>query len=245
MDINGLFARHNFAVLEFSGGKDSLACLYIMRDYWHKIMVVWCNTGAAFPETIEQMAKVKAMVPYFLEVKSDQAKDIAENGIPVDVLPYTNTEYANASECKNDPKMRIFYDCCKNNIWIPMHEAVGSLGATLVIRGQKDADRKKAPVKSGDVYDGVEYFFPLEEMTDDDVFSYLSSVGADIPEHYSYINTSLDCWDCTAYMFENVGKVKYMKERHPEKAARLIGNLKMIRDYSEKPLRFINESIGV
>lgn len=242
--MQSIFDRHQIIALEFSGGKDSLACLYMLKDYWHKIIVVWCNTGAAFPETIEQMAKIKAMVPYFLEVKSDQPADIELNGLPVDVLPYSNTEYSNIFEGKNDQKMRIFFDCCKNNIWLPMHDAITKLGATLVIRGQKLSDKNKSPVRSGYSFDGIEYLFPLEDMTDDDVYSYLKQINVELPRNYGYIRTSLDCWSCTAYVFENVGKLRYMREHHPEKAAILAGNLAMIKEAAEMPLRFIDMAIG-
>ena len=48
-DLTKLFNRHQKAVLAFSGGKDSLVCLHLCRDYRDKIDVCWVNTGAMLP----------------------------------------------------------------------------------------------------------------------------------------------------------------------------------------------------
>jgi 3'-phosphoadenosine 5'-phosphosulfate sulfotransferase (PAPS reductase)/FAD synthetase len=50
------------AVLQFSGGKDSLACLLLLRPWWDRLTVMWVNTGAAFPETLELMEAVRSRV---------------------------------------------------------------------------------------------------------------------------------------------------------------------------------------
>lgn len=39
--------RHERVVLFFSGGKDSLTCLLLLRPYWDRLTVCWINTGAA------------------------------------------------------------------------------------------------------------------------------------------------------------------------------------------------------
>ena len=54
-DLATLFARHERAVLAFSGGKDSLVCLDLCRDYRDKLDVCWTNTGAMFPHMVEDM----------------------------------------------------------------------------------------------------------------------------------------------------------------------------------------------
>lgn len=245
MNFDSVFKRHNFGVLHFSGGKDSLACLYMLRPYWSQIIVMWCNTGSAFPETISQMEQIRSIVPHFIEVKSEQQSDIEENGIPVDILPHTNTDHAHIFGGSASHKMRIFYDCCKNNIWVPMHEATAKTGATLIIRGQKLSDKNKSPALSGHVCNGVEYLFPLEMMSDDEVYWYLSENNIQLPANYEYINTSLDCWNCTAYIFENAKKLEYMRMFHPEKADIVADMLSNIFDDSVSVLRVIASSLDI
>jgi phosphoadenosine phosphosulfate reductase len=41
--------------LQFSGGKDSLACLHLYREQWPDLLVMWLNTGAVYPEMMDYM----------------------------------------------------------------------------------------------------------------------------------------------------------------------------------------------
>lgn len=189
-------------VLQFSGGKDSLACLYLLRPRWDEITVAWVNTGAAFPETIEQMQEIQKLVPHFLEIRSNQS--IANAGFPADVVPL-------------DVGFQSRYACCAHALWFPMMRAMNEMGATEIIRGQKKADSIKGPIRDGAVIDGVTYRFPLEDWTDADVYAYLKEVHAKLPPNYTEMHTSLDCWNCTAYLSENREKLGYMKRIHPEK----------------------------
>jgi 3'-phosphoadenosine 5'-phosphosulfate sulfotransferase (PAPS reductase)/FAD synthetase len=82
-----IIGRHAKPILQFSGGADSLACLWLLREHWPRLTVVWVNTGDCFPETSELMRKVRELVPHFHEVRSDQPAQIRRWGYPVDVLP--------------------------------------------------------------------------------------------------------------------------------------------------------------
>lgn len=178
-------------LLSFSAGKDSAACLYMLRENWHEIDVVWCNPGDPYPETVEYMNSIREMVPRFIEVKSDSRGWIKQHGHPVDFLP---------AHRALQRSMQSVWTCCGKNLWEPMHRFVHENGYKRVIRGQKASDSLKSPVMSGQVIDGVEYVFPLESWTDDDVLSYL---GPRLPPSYARRKTSLDCMRCTAYIADN------------------------------------------
>lgn len=202
-------------ILQFSGGKDSLACLYLVKPLWPEITVVWVNTGDAFPETIAQMAAVNAMVPHFLEVNSDQPAQQSRNGYPSDLVPVWDTPTGRACDQSRDRSVQDPFACCGENIWQPMARAVRELGATTVIRGQRLAEAKKSTLRNGAHVDGVQYLFPIELWSDDEVVRFLEEQGVEIPAHYAYVNSSLDCQHCTAYLSENRGKFTYMKKHHP------------------------------
>jgi 3'-phosphoadenosine 5'-phosphosulfate sulfotransferase (PAPS reductase)/FAD synthetase len=232
--------RHEKIVLQFSGGKDSLACLLLLKEHLHRITVVWVNTGAAFPETLAQMDAVRAMCPHFIEVQGRQPEQIAGHGFPVDVLPMRNhLQIQYVTQQKRIP-LQGFMQCCFNSLMLPMHEATLAMGATLIIRGQKTADHHKNPVKSGDVVDGVEYWFPVENWTDAQVLDYVRDSGL-LPAHYDHANTSLDCWSCTAYLSENKWKLPYLKKHHPEKAEEVERRLNIIRQEIKADMAFLEE----
>jgi len=214
--IHGVLSRHQRIVLLFSGGKDSLACLLLLFRYWDRITVVWTNTGAAFPETIELMNAVRAKVPHFLEVKSDVLADIAAHGFPVEALPATRTPLGQLFDAHARPLMQLSFVCCQKNRWTPMRNTLKALGATLVISGDRASEPQRLRRMSGDVVEGVEMFFPIFDWSDSDVRRFL---GATLPSYYADTESSLECWCCTGYTHADAGRMTYMKRVHPEKLA--------------------------
>lgn len=200
-------------VLQFSGGKDSLACLHLLKDEWSTLRVVWVNTGAAYPQTIATMEKWKKILPHFVEVKTDQPSQIARNGFPSDVVVVNDTAFGRQFIERNAPLVQPYLNCCAENIWFPMLRALDELGATEIVRGQRAADQRQSFIRHGDVIEGKRYLFPIYDWTDEQVFSYLHSVDADIPEAYLRgEKTGRDCWDCTAYLDENTARIKNLPD---------------------------------
>lgn len=243
MTFDEHFAGHDKVVLQVSGGKDSIACLYLLRDYWPRLTVMWTNTGAALPETVAMMAAIRDTVPHFLEVKSDQPAQVAEYGLPVDVLPIKCTRFGRGIQPNDEPKLQGSLECCAANIWVPMHKATAELGATLIIRGQRKSEARRAPFDSGFQAGGITVWFPIEDWTEDQVWAYLRSQGVDI-EHYRYTQTSLDCWSCTAFLDENVGKMRYLQAKHPPLWERMRENLATIRGQVSRELADIDRALG-
>lgn len=223
--------------LQFGGGKDSLATLHLMRPHWDEILVMWLNTGAAFPETIEQMRDVAAMVPNFLEVRTDVHADIADRGWPVDVLPVANSPWGGAISGHEGIQLRPWIECCARNFWIPMNDAVRAHGITKVIRGQRTSEQYKSPIRSGTTVEGVEYVFPLEDWTEAEVFAYLKKIGVAPPAYYSEVKSSLDCWLCTAFLDVKDAQIGYLATHHPEKHAVVSGKLREMHAAAIEALR--------
>lgn len=225
--------RHEKAVLQFSGGKDSLATLYLCKPWWDKITVAWVNTGSAFPETLELMAKIRALVPNFVEVRSRQPEQIEREGWPVDVLPIKSTPLGLAAY-GNGVKLQSFLSCCTENIWLPMQEFVNHCGATLVIRGQRNDETPKSPIRSGHIENGIEYLFPVEDWTAEHVLEYL---GDNAPQYYKELtgHTSLDCHNCTAFTNEPA-RYSYTKANHPELWSQLKPRLELIHHITQREL---------
>lgn len=202
-------------VLWFSGGKDSLACLHLLRPHWDLLTVMWCNTGAAFPETIEQMDRIRAMVPHFIEVKGDQPAHVELMGLPADVVPVRNTAVGKMFHQNDGVLLQPYWECCAASFWQPMQQAILDMGATLVIVGQRKAEARRNPISSGHIENGIMIRFPIEDWSEYQVFDFLRRKGVEIQKHYDYTKTSLDCWSCTAYLDENQGRMRYMRDKHP------------------------------
>lgn len=219
---------HKNAVLQFSGGKDSLAALYFLKPCWNELTVMWCNTGDAFPETIRQVAKLAGTVKNVEIVTSDIEAQQRKYGSPADIVPVWDTAFGRQMDSSRTRRAQTPFACCSNNIWEPLHQAVKAGGYTLVIRGQRNAEAKKSTIRSGHREDGVEYWFPLEDWSDLDVLEFLAEQDVKLPLHYGYFNSSLDCMTCTAYLADNKGKERYLLERHPLAAERLEAKLALL-----------------
>jgi 3'-phosphoadenosine 5'-phosphosulfate sulfotransferase (PAPS reductase)/FAD synthetase len=184
--------------LELSGGKDSVACLYLLRDKLENITVYWLNTGDPYPETVAVIEKCKKIIPHFVEVKSDVIAWRSKHGVPSDVVPVTGTHVALPIP---DGEMKVVdsYTCCAHNIMLPLHRRVVEDGNTTIIRGQRNAEFHKSPIRNGQRFDGIDFMFPIEDWSDEEVMSYLKEVGAPIHPAYTTGQHGADCLHCTGW----------------------------------------------
>lgn len=213
--MDEIINRHERIALQFSGGRDSIACLWLMRPYWDRLTVYWLNTGSAYPETVQLAAEVRAMVPRFVEIEGRQPAVVAEFGLPSDIVPASRTPIGLVGSGAAGALIQDRYSCCLRSIMLPLHERMVADGITLIVRGQKEADRLKGILRSGEVENGIEYLFPLEDWSDRDVMEYLKREGAPIPRFYEVMDSAPDCMTCSAW-WEN-GAAKYLKRyHHPE-----------------------------
>jgi 3'-phosphoadenosine 5'-phosphosulfate sulfotransferase (PAPS reductase)/FAD synthetase len=223
--MQAYFERHERVALQFSGGKDSLATLYLMKPWWDRITVYWLDAGDGFPETYEIVERVRREVPHFVCVQSSCEKVIAEHGIPTDLMPATHTEFGHKLFGTAE-KFQDRLTCCWRSVMLPMHERMKRDGITLIIRGQKDADIGWM-IRSGHIEDGVEYLFPLQDWSKDDVFAYLRENDLPINAVYETMDTTPECMTCSAWWDDN--RAQYMKSRYPAKYEKYQSRLARIR----------------
>jgi 3'-phosphoadenosine 5'-phosphosulfate sulfotransferase (PAPS reductase)/FAD synthetase len=222
--------------LLFSGGKDSLACLYLNKHRWDSIFVVWLNTGAADDEMLEYMDKWKLVLPRFVELKSNQPHNVSTYGWPVDVLPVNNTILGKQITGESGPKMQSYLDCCAANIWMPIHFGLKGLGVTKAIKGQRADDAKKSTSKDGDTRDGITFEMPIQDWTEEQVFEYLKEQGAELaPGYKKGEKTGRDCWDCTAYLGDNSTRIMNLPD---DKRKEVLRRVSVIRSAIEDQWRF-------
>ncbi len=190
------------AALQYSGGKDSRVILHMHKEILDEILVVWANTGAAYPAVLEHMAEVAKSVPHFMEVRGQQPENIEKYGYPSDVVPINYSPLGREWVKKPyDFKIQSAFDCCARNMWHPLNSAMIQCGIKTVIRGQRRDEQYTARLTNGAVDNqGITYLLPIEDWTEAQVFEYLKTHNIEIPEYYASEVTSHDCWNCTAYL---------------------------------------------
>lgn len=216
--IEQVIARHKNIALQLSGGRDSIACLYYLREYLDRITVYTLDTGDMFPETRQVLEQLKPMMPRHVIVDGRLADVVAQYGIPSDMVPVSHTPAALFSSSPPDFLIQDRYSCCARTIMAPMHHRMVEDGVTLIIRGQRNADAHKSTVRSGQTVDSFEFLFPIEDWSDEQVMGYLDRQGAPIPRFYDTLSMAPDCMSCSAWWEE--GRAQYLEQHHPE-ASRL------------------------
>lgn len=217
------------SVLLFSGGKDSLACLHLLREKWgDELVVLHIDTGAKLPEVVAYIDHLAEQIPNFRIVKSDQPSWVAEHGQPVDVLPIAYSAFGQRLTGTKPVKLQPYVTCCEANLWKPTRDALSEINPDVVYHGSKRADvvgQKNLKGKVG----GFHYEAPVDGWTDEDVMSYLNTV-TEVPPWFSVNeDTSMDCWNCTAFMRGSKGRVSWLREHHPEKYKEFAARIDVIR----------------
>lgn len=203
--------------LLYSGGRDSHACLKLLRvqGRLHDITIIWVNTGDAWPETIEWMSRLKATWTNFIEIKSNVRDWIKENGSPSDILYVGSTALGTIWNWPNKKDKHVFGpECCFHNIIAPAWAYLKAEGFTHLIRGDKYSDKPRGGATDGSVFDGVTISLPIANWSDAAVDTYL---GDEIPPQYlEGCKSSLDCLHCSAFDHEwRNGRGAYLAQRHP------------------------------
>lgn len=222
--MTGTLDRHERIALQFSGGKDSTACLLLLKPYWDRLTVYWLNSGDPFPETVALMDRVRGLVPRFEEVQGHGPEVHRTYGIPSDIVPANSTHLGRIAS-PGQPLIQDRYSCCARTIMAPMYERMIQDDITLVIRGQRADDVAKGPLSSGDVVQGVEYFYPIEDWTQAQVLAFNAEHGF-ASAFYEVMNGTPDCMSCSAWWEE--GRGAYLKAHHPGAYARYQDRLDII-----------------
>lgn len=213
--MDAILNRHQKIAFCFSGGKDSMAALYLLKPYLDRITVYHLNTGDQPKETVEIINICKIFIPNFVEINTDSKAWIKINGIPSDIVPTFNTPLG-ITMGFSDMLISDRFSCCWNNLMWPMHQKILDDGNTLIIRGQKVSDMPKVPFNTGAVVDGIEVLYPLENWTDSDVMQFLKEQEAPIHPVYDKLNGGIDCIHCTAWWDEN--HLDWLNDAYPEAA---------------------------
>jgi 3'-phosphoadenosine 5'-phosphosulfate sulfotransferase (PAPS reductase)/FAD synthetase len=215
-----MIGAHKKAVLQFSGGVDSLALLYCARPWLDAIEVHFVDPGAVFPEVVDFVERTCAKLGARLVTVRPEHDIRAFHdafGLPADLLPARSLPGL-AQVLGTAERVQPWSNCCGRLLFGPAHRAVLASAATLVLRGVKACDERKG-VPPGTVDEhGITYEAPLWDWSDADVLAYLRKERGEIPAHYAHVKDSLDCWLCSAHLSTSYGKARlaYIREHRSE-----------------------------
>lgn len=205
-------------LLALSGGKDSMACLHLLRD--ELAGAIYVDTGYAYPETQQMIEYAQTLIPVHI-VRSDRYGQNQAQGIPADVVPMEWTATGQAMTSPKPVLIQSGLQCCLENLGQPLFAAAKRLGATHIVYGQRADESHRAPVSDGTVHDGITRLHPIEHWTAQQVLDYLAT-KMEVPAHYRLAHSSLDCYDCSAYLRQTHDLWRWTAEQHPDfYAARL------------------------
>lgn len=194
--------------LALSGGKDSMACLHLMRDTLD--CAIYIDTGYAYPETLAMIDYARRM----LEVH--RVRSQRPMAIPSDVVPADWTVDGQAYTTAKPVTITSYHECCYTSLAMPLMNAAKVLGVTELVCGQRNDESHKATSRDGDMVGGIKRLHPIEDWSELQVLTYLEAKMAVPPHFYAVKHSSLDCYDCTGYRKQSADRVTWTHARHPE-----------------------------
>lgn len=236
--------------IQFSGGKDSLAVLYLCRPILSDATVYFGDTGDVYPhmkafviQTCEKLGATLKIVPPPMAIA--EYHKIA--GLPSDIIPVEHTREMREFNKSTGTILQSNLSCCSFMLWHPLQRAMMTDGISIIYRGSKASDHHVGVADGYIDKTGIIYKSPLWKWPDEDVFSYLKSVDAEMPEHYSEVNNSFDCLNCTAYLTSAGAKerLEFTKRRYPAQWPGLEANLREVRDIVGREMENIRSALSI
>jgi 3'-phosphoadenosine 5'-phosphosulfate sulfotransferase (PAPS reductase)/FAD synthetase len=214
-------SRHERAILQLSGGKDSIAVLEAAAPFGEAITAVYCDMGDSFPHVLDYVVQAcndRRILLGLIGPDTSVLDYIQETGLPSDMVPVWATRFGRKLTQTVGDCLQSGIECCSRNLWQPMAQYVAESGATLVLRGSKQHD-DHVTVASGHVEDGIEYISPFWDFTDTEILAWLAERDVALPMQYGMgCVHSLDCMHCTAWgnTEHEVQRVRFTREVYPE-----------------------------
>jgi len=214
MNTKDILDSHENVLFLLSGGKDSVAAFYYLQEYWDRLTVGWINTGDLCPEIETFIQSIGQNAKSFVTVYSDSQKWQEKYGWAYPIVPVDYSQLGQQVNGKKPIKIAPNLLCCKTNVWDMVPVLIKETKSTAVLTGQRKQDSSKDPRPSGTWIEGAQYFYPIDDWTDNEVREYLKDhVGITDPRFYTD-DTSIDCRHCTGYP-QYKARTAYIRKHHP------------------------------
>ncbi len=245
LPFEAALARHaGHVALQFSGGRDSLAVLFALREFWSQLTVYHGVAGDPFPETTALVNRIASLVPRFVMFSGRLAEVEKTMGLASDLVPTQTASWLGRQHAGCDVKLIDRYECCYQSLMKPMHERILADGISLVIRGQRDSDYVVPPMRSGETDSGIEVLYPIQGWSDQRVLDYLAAIGvAPTPFYREGLQTTPECMTCSAWWDD--GRAAYLAKHHPAAHSTYLKKLIVIHREVQKQMRDLHNELGL
>lgn len=238
--LKTLFKATDNVAVAFSGGRDSLVALDIVRKIKPDIPVMMVNTGIEFPETIKyvrQLAKDWNLNFYERKPKIDFWELTEERGIPV--AGRGNTTFMRDLSEKADVKLSN--SCCRRMKETPARQFYREKQIEGVVTGLRVSESLMRKLNFAD-YGALRYSstyntliaWCLYSWKDQDISDYIQLHNLPINPLYEMGYQRVGCWSCLQDMLYKDSRLFTLQKQHPKLYDTLFKNLgdEMMRLYS-------------
>ena len=213
---------HNVAVA-FSGGKDSLVVLSLVRQYYSDVPVLFNNTGVEWPETIRYVRELRKS--WDLDLIEARPSRTFWNCVEEYGWPGGSKRGKNLAPCCYWLKEKPFTRAIKDNDWLGYFTgttAVESYARMFNARDRGTCYRLK--------HEGVIKINPILWWTPADVWSYIDDQGLAYNSLYDRGAPRIGCMTCTAYKSWREDMARLNPKLYDMILERMTGQPRLFRD---------------